>query len=122
MKIKSIPIESLNLDLKRISQKDLEDIATFIEQIIADELNKTLGARILNFIVTISTEVSGDAINVAIDLEVDSYLIPNISLESILDKVINNAFARLRAFLSTRYRKTGDNAEEQQIHSHHSTC
>lgn len=106
MKTKSVPIEQIGLDLKKLSENELNDLAAFIEQCIKDELNKILGQRLLGYIATISIEVANDAINIGIDLEADSYLTSNISLGSVLDKVLHNVFTRTKVYLSTRFRES----------------
>lgn len=112
MKIKSIRIEDLGLDIEKIGQRDLEDIARFIEQIIIDELNRLLGPRILEYITTINIEIDNNMLNISIDLEADSYLIPHTSLDKILDKVLRYVFTKTEMYLSTRFRGTKESFDK----------
>lgn len=105
MKQKIVRTEELGLDLKNISNKDLEELATFIDQCLKDELNKLLSERILSYISTISIEVVNDVISIAIDLEADSYVTPYVSLESVLDQVLRHVFERIRNHLVSKFRK-----------------
>uniref|UniRef100_A0A7C2ZN76 DUF3194 domain-containing protein n=1 Tax=Ignisphaera aggregans TaxID=334771 RepID=A0A7C2ZN76_9CREN len=106
MKTKSVSFEELGLDLRKISDKELEDLAYFIEKCIKEELSRLLDQRLLGYVTTISVELTNKAINVAIDLEADSYLISHVSLESMLDQVLRHVFTKVRLYVAERFRKT----------------
>ncbi|MEM1644831.1 MAG: hypothetical protein QXL96_02990 [Ignisphaera sp.] len=106
MMLKPTRIEELGLNLDHINEKDLEELILFIEQCLNDELKKLLDQRILDYISIISVEIVNNTINIAIDLEADSYITPRVSLESVLDQVLRHVFERTRAYLVRKFRKT----------------
>ncbi|MCC6015742.1 MAG: DUF3194 domain-containing protein [Desulfurococcaceae archaeon] len=106
IKSKTVDVEEIGLDLKNISDKDLEEIAQFLEQCIKDEIGKLLSEKVIGYVSTISIEINNDIIKIAINLEVDSYITPQISLEKILDQVLRHVFERARQYLASKFRKT----------------
>lgn len=112
MMLKPTRIEELGLNLEYINEKDLEELALFIEQCIKDELGKLLDQRILEYISIISVEIADNTINIAIDLEADSYITPHISLESILDQVLRHVFEKTRMYLVRKFRRTAESNNE----------
>lgn len=113
MKLKSVPVEELGLDLRSISEKELEELLNFIESCLREELDRILGQRLLGYASTISVEVVNDTLNIAIDLETDSYLTSHISLENVLDQVLRHVFTRTRMYLSRRFRKINEAFNKQ---------
>lgn len=108
MMLKPTRIEELGLNLDYINEKDLEDLALFIEQCLNDELKKLLDQRILDYISIISVEIVNNTINIAIDLEADSYITHHVSLESILDQVLRHVFEKTRIYLVRKFGKTAE--------------
>ncbi|MEM1541494.1 MAG: hypothetical protein QW101_01470 [Ignisphaera sp.] len=101
-------VEELNIDTERITQDNLVELAELIEHCIRNELMKILNQRLINLVVTIGTEIADKVINISVDLEVEAYIPPHTNLESILDRVLNYAFTKVRTYLS-RFRKYKEN-------------
>jgi len=103
---KAIDIEYIGLDESFFQDYDsLLLIASHIEEIVKEELEKILGQRTNKYYLVVGVENNNGYITVSIDLEVEAYILPKIDLGNIVDKVIRNAFDRIRIFLS-RYRKS----------------
>jgi len=103
---KAIDIEYIGLDESFFHDDNaLFLIASYIEEVVKEELEKILGQRTNKYYLIVGVENNNGYITVSIDLEVEAYILPKIDLGSIVDKVIRNAFDRLRVFLS-RYRKS----------------
>jgi len=101
-------VEELNVDIERITQDNLVELAELIEHCIRDELAKILNQRLTNLVATIGIEIADKVINISVDIEVEAYVLPRMNLENILDRVINYAFTKARIYLS-RFRKHKEN-------------
>ncbi len=103
---KTIDIEYIGLDESFFQNYDsLLLIASYIEEVVKEELEKILGQRTNKYYLAIGVEHNNSYITISIDLEVEAYILPKIDLGKVIDKVIRNAFDRARIFLS-RFRKS----------------
>ncbi len=105
MKKRITRVEELGLDLNDISLDDLEKIAEITESEIRKALDEALGPRILKYLLMVQVDINS-ALNVIVDLAVDSHIPPFISLESVLDRAIKRGLDRARQLIKAMARKS----------------
>jgi len=114
-------VRQLNLNLSKIDFETLAEIANLIEKTILDHISSVLGTRITDYNIVVGVKLDNDMLTITVDADTKAYFINKLSLESILDAALRNAFNAAEQFLS-KFRFSEKNSGEGKKSCNSNTC